>query len=361
MARKPNYGSPKVAAAATPPPQPAPTALDESVADAAAALAERTRQKSDESNDDHLARLARESKKQLFERQLQGPFHPKDLKWKAQSVKGERCLAVCYVDARLVADRLDDVLGVDGWEDRYTVLADGSVLCHLTITRDAQKTTKCDVGSPSEQPDPGDRLKAAFSDAFKRAAVKFGIGRYLYRLPPQWVDYDPMKKMIRQLPQVPAWALPDKKLPEPRPYYDGDDVPAPVAAAAPGDTQKVLTHVEASNQGAAEIAAARQEAIEKEKQKEQTAKATAADKKRAEEFQATRLSLWIRALDGCDGPTQMTQYITENLPDEPMQTKAIVWDKVQSYIKNANLKWDPKTKEVYDPKDASSGTEAIPF
>jgi hypothetical protein len=368
VARKPTGRSPGVAAAATPPPQAAPTALDERVEGAAEALSERTRQKADESNDDHLARLARESRKILFEKQLQAPFHAKEVKWKAQTVKGERALAVGYVDARLVADRLDDVLGVDGWEDRYTVLADGSVLCHLTITTGGAKTTKCDVGSPSEQPDAGDRLKAAFSDAFKRAAVKFGIGRYLYRLPPQWVDYDSTKKQIRQLPQVPAWALPDKKVPDPRPYYDGDDqgpgVPAPVIheartagdvvgkpadAAATTDPQQLKSEKDAT------------ELRDREFAKEQTAKATGTDKKRAEEFQATRLSLWIRALDGCDGPAQMTQYITENLPDEPVQTKAIVWDKVQSYIKNANLKWDPKTKEVYDPKDASSGSEAIPF
>jgi hypothetical protein len=39
--------------------------------------------------------------------------------------------------------------------------------------------TKVDVGGPSEQPDGGDWLKAAFSDALKRAAVKFGVGRHL--------------------------------------------------------------------------------------------------------------------------------------------------------------------------------------
>jgi len=67
------------------------------------------------------------------------------------------------------------------------------------------------VGSPSEQPDGGDRLKAAFSDALKRAAVKFGIGRYLYRLPAQWVDYDPVKKQIAQVPQMPAFGIPKSK------------------------------------------------------------------------------------------------------------------------------------------------------
>src|SRR5205823_3297906 len=69
---------------------------------------------------------------------------------------------------------------------------------------------KMDVGGPSEQPDGGDRMKAAFSDALKRAAVKFGVGRYLYRLPAQWVDYDPVKRQFRSAPTLPAFALPKR-------------------------------------------------------------------------------------------------------------------------------------------------------
>jgi hypothetical protein len=74
------------------------------------------------------------------------------------------------------------VLGVENWQDEYEILADGSVMCRLKLKLGGEWITKTDVGSPSEQPDGGDRLKAAFSDALKRAAVKFGIGRYLYRL-----------------------------------------------------------------------------------------------------------------------------------------------------------------------------------
>ena len=73
--------------------------------------------------------------------------------------------------------------------------------------------TKSDVGGPSEQPDEGDRRKAAFSDALKRAAVKFGIGRYLYRLPNQWLDYDPQRRQFARPPTLPAWALPAKESP----------------------------------------------------------------------------------------------------------------------------------------------------
>jgi hypothetical protein len=67
------------------------------------------------------------------------------------------------------------------------------------------------VGGQSEQPDGGDRTKAAFSDALMRAAVKFGVGRYLYRLPSQWCDYDPQTRRFVKEPALPAWALPGKR------------------------------------------------------------------------------------------------------------------------------------------------------
>jgi hypothetical protein len=100
------------------------------------------------------------------------------------------------VDARVVMDRLDDVMGVDGWEDVYTVLPGDQVQCQLTLVIDGKRITKSDVGGESEQPDDGDKRKAAFSDALKRTAVKFGVGRYLYRLPQQWLDFDAQKKQF---------------------------------------------------------------------------------------------------------------------------------------------------------------------
>ena len=44
-----------------------------------------------------------------------------------------------------------------------------------------------------------------------RAAIKLGIGRYLYRLPRQWVDYDPQTRQFKQTPALPVWALPATK------------------------------------------------------------------------------------------------------------------------------------------------------
>jgi hypothetical protein len=142
---------------------------------------------------------------------LVAPFDAKEVKWKPQMVKQNRCMAMAYIDARLVQDRLDEVLGVENWDDAYKILPDGSVVCRLRLFLGGRWVGKTDVGSTSEQPDAGDRMKAAFSDALKRAAVKFGIGRYLYRLPAQWVDYDAVKKQIAQVPQMPAWAIPGGK------------------------------------------------------------------------------------------------------------------------------------------------------
>jgi hypothetical protein len=105
------------------------------------------------------------------------PFDPAEVKFKPQTVSGNRALAVAFVDARVIQDRLDEVLGVMGWQDSYECLPDGAVVCRLRIRLGAEWITKEDVGGQSEQPDEGDRRKAAFSDALKRAAVKFGIGR----------------------------------------------------------------------------------------------------------------------------------------------------------------------------------------
>jgi hypothetical protein len=148
---------------------------------------------------------------------LSAPFAASEVKFKPAVVSGNRALALAYVDARVIQDRLDDVLGVMGWQDSYRVLPDGSVMCRLRLKIGEQWITKVDVGGQSEQPDGGDRTKAAFSDALKRAAVKFGVGRYLYRLPQMWCDYDSHKRQFVRPPALPAAALPAKKKAEPAP------------------------------------------------------------------------------------------------------------------------------------------------
>tara|TARA_Y100001963_G_scaffold147955_1_gene225012 strand:- start:913 stop:1518 length:606 start_codon:yes stop_codon:yes gene_type:complete len=98
---------------------------------------------------------------------------------KSRPVGGGR--TITYIDARQVMTRLDECLGINNWTDEYTVLDlnSGAVECALSIHAYGETVTHRDVGYPQSATAP-DKLKAAYSDALKRAAVKFGIGRHLY-------------------------------------------------------------------------------------------------------------------------------------------------------------------------------------
>ncbi len=111
----------------------------------------------------------------LFEA-LAAPFAAGEVKQRPQG-----CRQLSYVTARTVMNRLDEVLGPENWWDDYTPL-EHSVICRLTIRLpDGQVVTKVDAGGEAGMADAGDNDKSGFSDAFKRTAVKWGVGRYLYR------------------------------------------------------------------------------------------------------------------------------------------------------------------------------------
>jgi hypothetical protein len=141
---------------------------------------------------------------------LSAPFPASEVEFRPGATNGGRALALPYVDARAVMDRLDAVLGLGGWQDAYEPLPDGTAVCTLRVRVGGEWVSHQDVGGPSDQADPGDRRKASFSDALKRAAVKVGVARYLYGLPPIWVDWDAQKKRFAKDPQLPATALPGK-------------------------------------------------------------------------------------------------------------------------------------------------------
>jgi hypothetical protein len=149
---------------------------------------------------------------------LAAPFDRNEVKFRPGAVSSNRALALPYIDARCVQDRLDAVVGAANWQDEYQLLPDGSALCRLSLRLGGEWIVKADVGGPSDQPDGGDRHKAAVSDALKRAAVKWGVGRYLYRLPLLWCDFDSARKRFARKPEL-AGAAP---------------APAPVAAAVKG-------------------------------------------------------------------------------------------------------------------------------
>jgi hypothetical protein len=81
-----------------------------------------------------------------------------------------------YIDARFVMDRLDAAVGQENWQDKFEDLPNGSVRCGIGIRQADGWVWKWDVGDVSDI----EPVKGAHSDAFKRAAVKWGIGRDLY-------------------------------------------------------------------------------------------------------------------------------------------------------------------------------------
>ena len=107
---------------------------------------------------------------------LAAPFEPEEVKIRSQTGR-----QLHYVTARTVMNRLDNVLGPENWWDEY-VPSENSVLCRLTIRLpDGVALTKADAGGYAGMSDSGDDDKSGYSDAFKRAAVKLGVARYLYR------------------------------------------------------------------------------------------------------------------------------------------------------------------------------------
>lgn len=136
---------------------------------------------------------------------LAEPFHPDQLEWRPGATNREKtsALALAYVTARAVMDRLDEVVGIDGWEDEYRPGPAGGVVCRLKVTINGFPITKEDAADNSDI----ESVKGGISDALKRAAVKFGIGRYLYGLDAQWTPFDGYR--FTQMPRLPDWALPE--------------------------------------------------------------------------------------------------------------------------------------------------------
>lgn len=114
---------------------------------------------------------------------LCAPFEPSQIRHRP----GGNGRELSYVTARTVANRMDEVLGPENWEDEYIVI--GEILyCRITITLpDGRKVSKMDAGgfktmtAGRGEVDEENTDKTGPTDAFKRAAAKFGVARYLYQ------------------------------------------------------------------------------------------------------------------------------------------------------------------------------------
>lgn len=118
---------------------------------------------------------------------LKSPFPPDRISWRVGSTNKDKTkgLALAYIDARDVMQRLDDVCGCGHWQNDYPHAGQKTV-CRIGILLDGQWVWKSNgAGDTDIEADKG-----ALSDAFKRAAVLWGIGQYLYDLDSPWVTLE---------------------------------------------------------------------------------------------------------------------------------------------------------------------------
>lgn len=125
---------------------------------------------------------------ELFD-ELCRPFAAEEIDWRVGSVNKEKTkgMALAYMDARAVMDRLDGVCGPDGWQCNYTPGVNGSIVCNLGVRMpDGTWIWKADGAGATDV----EGEKGMLSDALKRAAVRWGVGRYLYEMKSPWVTLE---------------------------------------------------------------------------------------------------------------------------------------------------------------------------
>jgi len=113
---------------------------------------------------------------------LQDYFEADAIEWRIQQAgeKHGRVWAICvpYVTNRAIQVRLDEVVGPENWRNEFLPGPDGGVMCGLSVRVGGEWVTKWDGAENTDV----EGVKGGLSGAMKRAAVQWGIGRYLYAL-----------------------------------------------------------------------------------------------------------------------------------------------------------------------------------
>lgn len=170
---------------------------------------------------------------------LADPFPPTDVEWKPGATTRDKSkgLAMAYLTSRAVQQRFDDVCGPADWRNEFREGPGGGVLCGISVRVEredgtAEWVTKWD-GSDNSQVEA---VKGGLSGSMKRAAVQWGVGRYLYDLPATWVRLDDRGRFA-ETPQIPRAFLPqgqgERASADPRPAPRAPANGRPNGAARP--------------------------------------------------------------------------------------------------------------------------------
>lgn len=105
-------------------------------------------------------------------------------KWRVQSFSKNKPNASCvaYIDARDVMNLLDEVCSPENWSSDFKDIG-GQTFAGIGIKIGESFVWKWDTGSESNI----EKEKGQASDSLKRAAVQWGIGRFLYDMTVKYV------------------------------------------------------------------------------------------------------------------------------------------------------------------------------
>jgi hypothetical protein len=123
-----------------------------------------------------------------IQKQLLKPFDPFDIEWRVQRAgvaNGKKwAMVLAYITNRAIMERFDEVMGIGGWQNEFQPLPDGGLVCGIKCKIDDEWITKYDGADKTNI----EATKGGLSNSMKRAAVQWGVGRYLYRMETTFVN-----------------------------------------------------------------------------------------------------------------------------------------------------------------------------
>jgi uncharacterized protein (DUF3820 family) len=174
---------------------------------------------------------------------LQAPFKSEEIEWRVdrglKTTDGNYVYVLAYVQNRAIMNRLDEVFGPFGWMNKFREWKEGNQICTISVF-DSEKGIWIDKEDGSDNSNM-EAVKGGLSNSMKRAAVQWGIGRYLYNLEQHKVPLnkngqhyanvkvkndgrDEYIKGYWDEPNLPDWALPEeergKQKPKPTPISE---------------------------------------------------------------------------------------------------------------------------------------------
>ena len=139
-------------------------------------------------------------------KRLTDPFAPQDIEWKPGATTRDKSkgLAMAYITARAVQERLDEVFTPGGWKNEFRAGPEGGVICRIYFKNEDGDWVWREDGADNTEVEA---VKGGLSNAMKRAGAALGIGRYLYDMPVQWVPLNERGRFA-ETPRIPAKYLP---------------------------------------------------------------------------------------------------------------------------------------------------------